>query len=206
MRYRILSVVVGLAVCLFASASYAQTSGAIEGFGGLSVHVNSNENVFAPNLGGTISVALTPNIEAIGEAGRLGNVLPPLADSLFAFSGTGVQASAFYGEGGVRLLATPSSAVSPYVEATAGVARLTVRASGLGGFGDAALPVAIGFLPRSGPVAGVGGGLLLHAGALQMDLGYRFKQLYPPDALSEVLGLGQQLRSQQVRFGIGVRF
>jgi hypothetical protein len=206
MRHRIVSVVVGIAVCLVASASYAQTSGAVEGFGGLSFRASESNNVFAPNLGGTISVALTPNIQAVGEAGRLGNVLSPLADTVFSFSGTGLQASAFYAEGGVRLLATPHAALSPYVEATAGVARLTVSASGFGGLGDAALPIAVGFLPRTGPVAGVGGGLLLHAGALQVDLGYRFKQLYPPDALGAALGLGQQLRSQQVRFGIGVRF
>jgi hypothetical protein len=204
MRDVIVSVIAGVAVCLFASASYAQTGGGLEGFGGVSFR--ANDNVVAPNLGGTINIPLTANIHAVGEAGRLGNVMSPLADTLFSLSGTGVQASAFYAEGGVRLVASPHAAVNPYVEATAGVARLSVRASGLGTFGNAALPVAVGFLPRTGPVAGVGGGVMMHAGALQIDLGYRFKQLYPPDALGVALGLGQQLRSQQVRFGIGVRF
>lgn len=204
MRKVFVSVVVGIAMCLFASTSHAQTAGAVEGFGGVSFR--TNDNVIAPNLGGTVNIAVTPNIHAVGEAGRLGNVMSPLADTLFSFSGTGVQASAIYAEGGVRLVGAPGAAASPYVEATAGVARLSVRSTGLGSIGNSVLPIATGFLPRTGPVAGVGGGLMLHAGPVQVDLGYRFKQLYPPDALGAALGLGQQLRSQQVRLGIGVRF
>ena len=46
------------------------------------------------------------------------------------FTRIDVTASAFYGEGGVRLLAGSRSAVSPYVEGTAGVAHLRFGAAG----------------------------------------------------------------------------
>jgi hypothetical protein len=201
----VIVLVVGVSAC--ASRSDAQTSGSIEGFGGASFSsFSTTENTFRPDLGGTVSVALIPNLHLVGEGGRLGSVMSPLADTVYSFAGLGLEASALYFEGGVRLIGAPQSAVSPYVEATAGAARISLHATGLGSFGNAALPIAFSLLPRTGPVAGLGGGVVFHAGALQMHLGYRFKQLSPPDALSAVLGLGQSLRSQQVRFGLGVRF
>ena len=133
-------------------------------------------------------------------------MLSPLADTVYSFTGIGVDASALYFEGGIRLLGAPSSVVSPYAEATAGAARISLRTTALGSLGTVALPVALSMLPRTGPVAGLGGGLVLHAGAMQVDVGYRFKQLYPPSALDAALGLGQDLHSHQARVGVGVRF
>jgi hypothetical protein len=204
MRHVVTTAVIAFVISLSALPASAQNAGSIEGFGGLSF--SADGDTFRPNVGGTLAVTLTPNIHAIGEGGRLANVMSPLADTVFSLTDAGIQASALYVEGGIRLVGAPNSTVSPYAEATAGVARLSVRATGLGTIGNVALPIAVGFLPRTGPVAGVGAGFVVRAGAMQFDLGYRFKQLYPPDALGIALGLGQELRSQQVRLGIGVRF
>ena len=56
------------------------------------------------NLGGRVAVNLAPGFQAVGEVGRIGNVLPPLTSALLSFSPVGLRASAFYGEGGVRAL------------------------------------------------------------------------------------------------------
>lgn len=185
---------------LVPSAAHAQLAGTAQGFGGLSLGVT---DATVPNVGGNVTLAVTPHVHLVGEAGRLGNVLPPLADALYGLPG--VQASAFYGEGGLRLLAG-SRAVRPYAEATAGLSRLSVSSTRLGAIGNAALSAGTAFVGRTGPVAGIGGGILAEAGPVVFDVGYRYKRLFPPDALGLALGLGQDLRSQQVRFGIGVRF
>lgn len=195
-------VAIGIAVSLIAPAwAHAENAGSIGGFGGMTIASSTSTT---PNVGGTLTFALTPNIHVVGEAGRIGNVLPSLSDSLF--SAAGVSASALYGEGGVRFLATPRSPVSPYAEATAGVARIGISSDRLGTVGNVLLPVAFSFMSRTGPVAGLGGGLLVRGGPIVFDVGYRYKQLYPPAAVEVALGLGQQLRSHQLRAGIGVSF
>lgn len=193
-------------VLLAAAPSQAQDRAALEGFGGISIGGVDSVETVAPHLGGTINVALIPNLHLVGEVGRLRNVQSPLADSVFRLTGAGIEASALYGEGGLRFVAAPRSPVTPYVEATGGVARFTVRATNLGLIGNTVIPAAVGLLPHTGPVVGAGGGLMMHAGALQFDVGYRFKQLYPPDLLGTAIGFGQSLHSQQVRVGLGVRF
>ena len=201
MRYA-LGLAIGI-VLLSAVPARGQTAGAIEGFGGVSL---STADLATPNLGGTVSFAAIPNVHFIGEVGHLGNVLPPIADAVFSFAGTGLRASAFYAEGGVRLVGAPQSPVSPYGEATGGIARLNVSVSGLTGVAGAAASLATSYLDRSGPMAGVGAGVLFHAGPLLFDVGYRYKQIFAPEPLRSVLGLGQELRSNQVRVGIGMRF
>ena len=59
-----------------ASAAHAQGKGTAQGFGGYSVGAPPTP---VPSLGGTITLAVTPNIHVIGEAGRLGNVLPSMS-------------------------------------------------------------------------------------------------------------------------------
>ena len=83
---------------------------------------------FPVDFGGRVSFDVVPAVQVFGEFGRLGNVMPPLVETGLAFTRLDLTASAFYGEGGVRLLAAPHSAVSPYVEGTAGVANLQLRA------------------------------------------------------------------------------
>ena len=187
---------------VFASAAHAQGAGTAQGFGGYSVGALANP---APSLGGTITMAVTPNVHVIGEAGRLGNVLPPLSSSVFSVPG--VKASAFYGEGGIRALAgNANSAFRPYGEATFGVARLDVSSSRLNGVGNALLDVGTAFLDRTSPTVGAGAGVLAQAGPIVFDVGYRYKHLLDTGALGTVLGLGQQLKTHEVRAGIGFRF
>jgi hypothetical protein len=186
--------------CSIAATAHAQ--GTAQGFGGMSVGQLAEPT---PSLGGTITIALAEHVHLMGEAGRLGNVLPPLANA--AFSIPGVRVSAFYGEGGVRALAgRASSGVRPYVEGTFGVSRLNVTSSRLNPIGNALLSVGTAFLDRTSPTVGVGGGVLTQAGPVVFDVGYRYKELLNTGTLGTVLGLGQGLRTHEVRAGIGFRF
>ena len=113
-----------LGILLFVSAvpvaAFAQGTSSIVGFGGVSL--NGFES-HSPSLGATLTYKLIPEMQVVGEVGRIGNVLPTRADTLFSLARTALGVSAFYGEGGVRLTA-PTGAVAPYAEATAGFARL----------------------------------------------------------------------------------
>ena len=195
-----------LGILLFLSAlpvaAFAQGNRSIVGFGGISL--NGFES-HSPSLGGTVTYNLIPEMQIVGEVGRIGNVLPTTADTLFSLSGTGVGVSAFYGEGGVRLTA-PTGALAPYAEATAGFARLDFTSDRLGPIGSLATGLALSFVDRTTPIASVGGGVLARGGPLVLDLGYRYKQLFANDLLQSVLGLGQPLHAHEVRAGIGVRF
>lgn len=187
---------------LIASAAHAQGAGTAQGFGGYSLGAPSTP---APSLGGTLTLAVTPNIHVIGEAGRLGNVLPSLSSDLLAVPG--VQVSAFYGEGGVRALTgTAASQFRPYVEGTFGMARLDISSTRLNGVGNALLDVGAAFLDRTSPTVGAGVGVVTQAGPVVFDVGYRYKQLLDSGTLGTVLGLGQELRTHEVRAGIGFRF
>ena len=206
MSYRRTALSLLLAVCLAPSAVLAQdrTASAV-GFGGTSLNSFST-SASKVDFGFNVAKELTPNIQVVGEFGRIGNMLPSLTSSLLGFTPYDVSVSAFYGEGGVRLLAAPASGVSPYVEATAGIARLSPHVSGFGSTPDALLGVGLGFLRSTDPILGVGGGFMLRGGPVVADVGYRYKQLAGGDSLVSVLGAGQNLRAHQVRFGIGVRF
>src|SRR5262245_15087036 len=110
-------------VCLLTPfAAAAQEKGTIEGFGGLSLNAVPSQS--PPSIGGTATFSLTPNIQVVGEGGRIGNVLPTMANEVFSATQLDLRASALYGAGGVRLTLAPNSAVTPYGETTAGVARL----------------------------------------------------------------------------------
>jgi hypothetical protein len=195
-----------LAAGLAPAAAMAQdgTASAI-GFGGTSLNSFST-SASKVDFGFNVAKELTPNIQVVGEFGRIGNMLPSLSSGLLAFTPYDVSLSAFYGEGGVRLLAAPDSGVSPYVEATAGIARLSPHVSGFGSTADAILGVGFGFLRSTEPILGVGGGFMLRGGPIVADVGYRYKQVAGSDSLVGLLGAGQNLRAHQVRFGIGVRF
>jgi hypothetical protein len=184
------------------AVALAQGNNAVVGFGGYTLNGFDSSST---SIGGSVAFNLTPGIQAVGEVGHLGNVLPTLADTVFSVARTGVSASALYGEGGVRLLA-PRTALAPYVEATAGFARLDINSTRLGGLGGVATDVALGFVGRTMPIASVGGGLLARGGPIVLDVGYRYKQLFADDVLQAVLGLGQPLHAHQLRAGVGVRF
>ena len=198
-----------VAATLFAAAmmapamAFAQGETAIGGFGGFTTNTLQSQR---PSLGGTITFDVSRNVQVIGEAGRIGNVLPTLSNTVFTAAQTGLRVSAFYGEGGVRFLAAPSSKVTPYAEATAGMARVNVNSTHFGGVGNVVTSLALGLVGRNAPMAGVGGGLLVRGGPVVFDVGYRYKQLFADDLLQVALGFGQPLRAHQFRAGIGVRF
>jgi hypothetical protein len=196
---------VGVSVLAPISAT-AQTS--LDGFGALPVdHLASlGDSDFPVDFGGRVSLDVAPAVQVFGEFGRIGNVLPGFVSLPLRLSPVDVRVSAFYGEGGVRLLAAPRSAVTPYVEGTAGVANLSFGARGLGSTTDAIVRAALNLVDRRDPMLGAGGGVLLRGGPVYVDLGYRYKRLLPNSTLSSVLSFGQELQTHQVRFGVGVRF
>ena len=187
---------------LLPCVAFAQDRSSIEGFGGLSLN---GFDTHSPSLGGTVTFTLVPSLQVVGEVGHLGNVLPSLSDAVFSLGGTGLNVSAFYGEGGVRLIA-PTGAFAPYAEATAGFARLNINSDLFGPYGNAATDIALGLVGRSTPIASVGTGFLIRSGPVQFDAGYRYKKLFPNDVLQAALGFGQPLHASEVRAGIGVRF
>jgi hypothetical protein len=192
-----------IAALLVGSAASAQEPRAsVQAFGGLGV---SNFTSVNTNFGGVITGDLTENIQVIGEAGRLSNVLPSMSQLLFGVSPVGLSTSAFYAEGGVRL-SGGSSSVRPYAQASAGIARLTPHVSGL----PSGLPGSLGnlglsFLDRNAPIATVGAGVTLNAGHFVADLGYRYHQVFS-DSWIDALALGSRMNTNEVRLGIGVRF
>jgi hypothetical protein len=205
MSYRRTALSLLLAVCLAPVASAQDRTAAAVGFGGTSLNSFST-SASKVDFGLNVAKELTPNIQVAGEFGRIGNMLPSLSSGVLAFTPYDVSVSAFYGEGGLRLLAAPDSGVSPYVEATAGIARLSPHLSGFGSTADAILGAGLGFLRSTEPMLGVGGGFMLRGGPVVADVGYRYKQVAGGDSLVSLLGAGQHLRAHQVRFGIGVGF
>lgn len=199
---KILIAAIVLAVGLVPRVASAQRqAGALEGFGGFRL----GDTTTQPSFGGSLAVNLTSNVQVIGEAGRLQDVLPSLIGDVLAFTPVDFYVSALYGEGGLRFIASPRSVMSPYVEGTAGVARLRPGLSGIGRYGGLA-NAALRLLDRTEPVASVGGGVIIHGGPLAIDLGYRYKKIFANDPLIQALSLGDGLMVSQVRLGIGVRF
>ena len=184
----------------------AQTS--LEAFGALPTNQLSSfgDSGVPFDFGGRVGFEVLPGVHVMGEFGRLGNVMPDLIATGLGFTGLNLKASAFYGEGGVRLLASPRSAVSPYVEGSAGVAHLQFGVNGLGPATGAIVRAALSFVDTSDPIVGGGGGVLLHGGPVQIDLGYRYKRILAGSTLSSILSAGDRLDSHQLRFGVGVRF
>jgi len=202
MRHLIL---LGAALLAWPAAAHAQTRNDIQGFGGLTVGTSTFGSALSPTFGGRIDVGLTDHLQLIGEAGRLADISSPLFDVL-GFTNVGVHVSAYYGEGGVRLIASPHSMVRPYAEATAGFARLNAGVSGLSGPAAAIARTALNVLNRAQPMLGVGGGVLLQSGPVSVDLGYRYKKVDAGDAIIAALDAGDSYQVNQVRVGIGFRF
>ena len=204
---RKLILVSALAVaCAAPTAARAQDGkGDVQGFGGLTVGTSAFGSALSPTFGGRVNIGLTPNIQVIGEAGRLADIKSPLLDVL-DLTDFGVGVSALYGEAGVRFIASPRSAVRPYGEATAGFARLNASVSGLTGRTDAIVDMALGLINSTRPMLGVGTGVLLQAGPMSVDLGYRYKKISPGNTVAAFLNAGKDYQVNQVRVGVGFRF
>jgi hypothetical protein len=191
-----------LATLLAASSVSAQeTRASVQGFGGVGVGSFTAPNA---NFGGAITGDLTPNIQLIGEAGRLGNILPSTTQMLFDLSAVNLSASAFYAQGGIRLT-SGSGALRPYAEAAGGIARLTPHVNGLDGLPGALTNAGLAFLNRTAPIGTFGAGVTMHAGNFVADAGYRHHRVFS-DSWMEALALGGNLSTNEVRFGVGVRF
>ena len=81
------------------------------------------------------------------------------------------RASAFYGEGGVRLLAIAIGS-QPLRGGQRGHRASEPRHNGIGSTAtDAIVRAALNFVDTSDPIFGAGGGILFHGGPLQIDLG-----------------------------------
>lgn len=182
-----------------ASAARAQ-SGQLQGFGGLTFGDVAASSTF----GGSIAVPLGDHVQIVGEAGRMTDIMPSLFDTVLDFTPVDVRVSAWYGEAGVRVLGSSRHAVRPYVEGTAGIARLRTGFTGAGG-ADGAINAALGLLGSNEPLVGIGGGTMIQGGPLVIDLGYRYKRILPGSSLQSLL-TGGETGISQVRLGIGVRF
>jgi hypothetical protein len=194
-------------LCTLPAAARAQSANtSVQGFGGLTFGMSSGlgRTSTASALGGIVAAGLTPNIQIIGEVGRLSDIKPPLFD-LLDFTPVNLRVSAWYGEGGVRFIASPGPAVRPYAEATAGFARLSTGLSGLGGRTDAVIRTGLAFLDRTEPVLGVGAGVLLERGRLALDVGYRYKKI-TASGVASALNAGNAYQVNEARIALGVRF
>ena len=82
----------------------------------------------------------------------------------------------------------------------------TLRAARSDGGSDALIDSALDLVDTTRPLLGVGGGVLLQAGAASIDIGYRYKQILTGDTLAATLNEGKNFHVNQVRVGVGVRF
>lgn len=194
-------------VCAAPGMALAQSADrSIQGFGGLTFGTSSvlGTASTASTFGGTFAAGLTPNLQVIGEAGRMSDIKPPLL-TLLDFTPVDLRVSAWYGVGGVRFIASPHSAVRPYGEATAGMARLRTGLSGFGGRADTVIDTGLAFLNRTEPMLGAGGGVILQGGPIAVDVGYRYKKILATGVASALNG-GNPYHVNEVRIGLGVRF
>lgn len=191
-----------LALVSFSTVAEAQSRGAsIQGFGGSTFGTSAS----APTFGANVTIPLGDNVQIVGEAGRLADIKASLLDNALDFTSFEVGMSAWYAEGGLRLT-TGRSSVRPYVEATAGVARLKPSV-GADGWVGALTNTGLAFLGSTEPIVGAGGGVVLGAGALSVDVGYRFKRILASGPLSAAFSLGNDgYDVNEVRVGVGVRF
>jgi opacity protein-like surface antigen len=60
-------------------------------------------------------------------------------------------------------------------------------------------------LNQTAPIGTVGAGVTLHAGNVVADIGYRHHRVFS-DNWIEALALGGNLSTNEVRFGVGVKF
>lgn len=181
----------------------AQTRGGhIEGFGGTTFGTSAA----APTFGGAVAVPLGDNVQILGEAGRLTDIKASLLDTALDFTPIDIGMSAWYAEGGIRFIGSRHSAIRPYLEATAGLARLRPSV-GVDGLAGAITNTGLAFLSQTEPLVGAGGGVIVQSGLVVVDVGYRYKKILASDGLASAFSLGNDgFDVNQVRIGVGVRF
>lgn len=203
MRRHILGTSLAVCTLVLAVPVSAQThNGLVQGFGGVTFGTSASASTF----GGSVAAGLTDNVQIIGEAGRLGDVMPSMVGTLLDLTPVDVRISAFYGEAGVRFIGSSRRALRPYAEATAGLARLSTNFDGLGGRTGAIVDAALGLMNRNEPLLGVGGGVMLQGGPVLVDLGYRYKKILAGGSPQALVNGAGDFEVSQVRVGFGVRF
>src|SRR5688572_22104561 len=186
-------------VCL-ASPAFSQPRSSIQGFGGMRLGGFASNDA---SFGGVVTSELTPNIQVVGEGGRIGNILSPTIGLALGLvpGDVGFQTSAWYGQGGVRI-STSGSGVRPYLETQAGIAQLQTRLTGFGpGAAGPIANAALQFLDGTSPIATVGGGLTFAAGAFVTDIGYRYRRFFS-NSWVNALSTGAGLDLNEVRIGV----
>jgi opacity protein-like surface antigen len=202
MRTTVVTAVVCAALSLAETASAQTRGGSFQGFGGTTFGTNAT----APTFGAGVAVPLGDHVQVIGEAGRLTDIKAPILDDLLDLTPVDVGMSAWYAEGGLRFTGSRQSSVRPYVEATAGVARLKPGV-GADGWLGALANTGLSFLGSTEPLVGAGAGVMFQAGPLALDLGYRYKRILADGGLPTAFALGNDgFDVNEVRVGIGVRF
>ena len=194
------------AVALPAPARAQGGNGDVQGFGGPTAGTSTFGTAVSFGFGGHVGIGLNEHLQIVGEAGRLARVESPTFDVL-DFTNLRVDLDAFYGEGGVRVLgANPRSAVRPYGEAAFGFAKLSADIVGLDDAEGPLVEAARDLLNMTRPMFGAGGGILIDAGPVSVDVGYRYKQISTGDEILSALNEGKNFHINQVRIGVGFRF
>jgi hypothetical protein len=202
MRTSVVTAAICAALSVCGTANAQTGGGNFEGFGGTTFGTTT----MAPTFGASVAVPLGDYVQILGEAGRLSDIKAELLDDLLYLAPVDMTMSAWYAEGGVRFLGPRHAVVRPYVEGTAGVARLRPGV-GVEGLLGALTNTGLSFLDSTEPIVGVGTGVLLRAGPVDFDLGYRYKRILANGGLSSAFSLGGDgFDVNQVRVGVGVRF
>ena len=193
----VIALVMACSIPVLASAQDAKSD--VHGFVGATAGTATFGTAVSTTFGGRVGLGLTRHIQIVGEGGRLAGFKSAPFELLGLFTAT-VRVSAFYGEGGMRFIAVPRPAVRPYAEVTAGVTRLNASLSG------PAVDTSSLRINTTRPTFGAGGGVLLDAGPVSIDVGYRYKRIAPGDTIIGTLNDGKDYVVNQVRVGVGVRF
>ena len=202
MRTTVATAAVCAALSLATTASAQMRGGSFQGFGGTTLGSTAN----AATYGAGISLPVGDYLQVAGEAGRLTDLQAPAVDDLLDLTPIDAGISAWYAEGGLRFTASQHSTVRPYVEATAGVARLKPSV-GADGWVGALTNIGLSYLGSTEPLVGAGAGVMFQAGPLAVDLGYRYKRIFADGAAASVFSLGNDAFDvNQLRVGVGVRF
>lgn len=202
MRTAVMTAAVCAVLSVAGTASAQSRGGSFQGFGGTTF----GSTATAPTFGAGVAVPVGDYMQVIGEAGRLTDIKAPILDDLIDLTPIDVGLSAWYAEGGLRFTGSRHSVVRPYVEATAGVARLKPGV-GVDGWLGAVTNTGLSFLGSTEPLVGAGAGVIVQAGPLALDLGYRYKRILADGAVASAFALGNDgFDVNQVRVGVGVRF
>ena len=199
---RLLTLLSLLFLIVLPAAAMAQDHQAqMQGFGGFTLRGSSPQPLF----GASVAVPLTDNIHVLVEGGRFTDILSPTIATLLDLTPVDVRLAAYYGEAGIRIAGGSRHAVRPYAEGTVGYSHLYATFKGAGSSYDPYINTGLQLLGRNHPILGVGAGVMVQAGPVFLDLGYRHHRILKGNAIEAALS-GGDLDVDQLRVGIGVRF